>query len=682
MRRIVLAFFLALALVLPMLGGIRPASAQGQVYTDSMDSAESGLLSTETFDPTISFTYLNGEFVVDVQQPSYTGDIISTLFVPELASSRLTVDTRLGGDPNNKYVIAGCRHTDAGEGYFFGYLPATGDVLIWRRDASGDTNIAQSVEPSLIAAPGSVVQIGIDCWTNIMTGIVNGQPVLSAFDDTYATGRPSIGVGANGRQTDGLKVAFDNLTVTDNGNLELGPETPTPGTRPSSAEMTTERATELPAALATEQSTVESAGQSTAMRDPAVDPEGALSDAFLVSLETTPLVADLGGTIDAESGSTYLLPAGVELVDFYAELYFVTPDLPAGGTYLVGFCFWVDADGNCYDIYLEDTNGGQMSWAYGYSPANGPYQMIQSGEMPAGSVDPTPGQSNFLSLTVYQGTAILSGNSFAVDAVIPLQGTPLAGDIKSEVEFIYGIGGTTLTLETSHFSVWDLSSGAVPAVEDTTTVATEPAAVALPTTASAVATGPTLPPLLGSSAIDVVFDRTRATALGYPALVSALSGNFTQESDVYAFAPADVTLADFYTVVSFTNPADVSTPFDVGIGFRADQGPDSGLRLTVSADGTWYLQQPGQDAIASGAAMGWNPNPGAVNTIELLAQGPTGIAAVNGVVLPQLDLSLAPARGDIYVGAGFFQGDTVAGRMIPYSQWWIYPTSVLDVPSG
>ena len=74
--------------------------------------------------------------------------------------------------------------------------------------------------------------------------------------------------------------------------------------------------------------------------------------------------------------------------------------------------------------------------------------------------------------------------------------------------------------------------------------------------------------------------------------------------------------------------------------------------------------------------------PGAVNTIEILVQGSTGTVAINGVLLPQFDLSTVATRGDIYLGAGFFTGDTVAGRQIPYEQWWVYPTDILDIKSG
>ncbi len=440
-----------LSVIVLLLALVGPASpfplkgvAQGQVYTDAMDSAGAGLLSTETFDPSISFAYENGQFVVDVAAPAYRGDITSTLNVPELASSSLTVDASIQGDPANKYVIAGCRHTDAGEGYFFGYLPATGDVLIWRRDAGGDTNIAEAVEPSLIAPVNATYQIGIDCWTNTITGIVNGQPVVSAFDATYASGRPTIGLGANGQQTDGLRVAFDNLSVTDNGNLELvtGP-TVTP-------------------ASATEQPAVNTA--------PAVDP--------------------------------------------------------------------------------------------------------------------------------------------------------------------------------------------------------------------ASASDPALPPLQSSTGAEAQFDQTRAAAVLNPPRAAGLSGSFIEENDVYAYVSADVSLADFYTIATFTNPADLSAPFDVGIGFRDELDSESGLRFVITSDGTWYMQLAGQDPYASGAATGFVTTPGASNTIEILVQGSTGTIAVNGVLLPQFDLSTVMQRGDLYLGTGFFLGDTVAGREIAYSNWWVFPTDILDIPSG
>jgi hypothetical protein len=688
MRRSLSVVVLLLTLIGSALPVSRAGLAQSQVYSDSMDSADTGLLSTETFDPAISFTYANSQFVVNVQQPSYRGDVISTLKVPELASSRLTVDASIEGVPANKYVIAGCRHTDAGAGYFFGYLPATGDILLWRRDATGDTNIAQSVEPSLIAPANTTFQIGIDCWTNVITGIVNGQPVLSAFDATYETGRPAIGLGANGLQTDGLRVAFDNLTVTDNGNLELGAaNTVTPAQADPSAIAPTVVAptVALPtvapptvAAPAVTEPDVETV-QSVPIADPNVDPDGTLGDAFTISLEQPPVVSGLGEDRTLDLGALAMQPAGVQLADFYAELYFTTPALPPDTSYLIGFCFWTDQSGNCYDLYIQDMGAGAARWGYGYDQLDAEYQSLQVGDMPEGSLDPAPGATNFLSLTVYQGVAILSGNTFSAGAVVTLESDPVAGDVNAETAFL-DLSSTAetppLTVSISDFAVWDLSSGMVPVVEDTSAVATQP------THDPAISSGPTLPPLQVSSDIETLFDQTRTAAVLNPPFVEGFSGAFTQEQDVYAYVPADVSLGDFYTIATFTNPDDVSAPFDIGIGFRADAGPDSGLRFVVTSDGSWYMQVPGQDPYANGTAAGFVIEPGATNVLEVLVQGSTATVAINGVLLPQFDLATVMTRGDVYLGAGFFQGDSIAGRTISYSDWWLFPTDMLDIPSG
>jgi hypothetical protein len=63
-------------------------------------------------------------------------------------------------------------------------------------------------------------------------------------------------------------------------------------------------------------------------------------------------------------------------------------------------------------------------------------------------------------------------------------------------------------------------------------------------------------------------------------------------------------------------------------------------------------------------------------------QGSAGFVAINGVVLRQLDLSGIRDRGDVFIGTGFLTGDTVPDRQVPYQNWWVYPTDILDVKSG
>jgi hypothetical protein len=171
----------------------------------------------------------------------------------------------------------------------------------------------------------------------------------------------------------------------------------------------------------------------------------------------------------------------------------------------------------------------------------------------------------------------------------------------------------------------------------------------------------------------VIFDRGRTAAIVNQPLVGGDFGVFTQEANAYSFSSPGISAGDFYALVSFTNPTDVATPSDVAIGFRAAAGSDSGVRFVVMSTGAWYLLVPNGATIASGTATNFDAAPGAVNTLEVLAQGGVGMIAINGMVLQQVDLSSASAPGDVYIGTGFFQGDTVAGRQVAYADFWVFP---------
>lgn len=717
----------ALAILLFALAGLQmgsPARAQGQVYTDTMDSAETGLLSTTSTTPGITYSYQNGQFLIQASEPAFQGELISFAGVPEMSDSRVTVDVAIGGDPSGKYVVVGCRANDISDGYMFGVAPASGQAILFRSDPDDDV-VLQRLEDTSLVNPGNANnQIGIDCTGNVISALINGTVALTATDNTYASGQVYIGAGASGDETDGLTVGFDNLSVTDlagGSNLQptAVPAAPTaPALAPTVAAPAPTVAAPAPTVAAPAPTvalpaptvaapvpTESSTGGTTQMRDPNVDPAATLVDAFNVSLYAPPLVADLSGAADVTINNVRTLPAGVQVADFYAEFHFTTPQVPAGTYYLVGFCFWVDPAGNCYDIFVQDDGTGVSKWGYGFDSAGEGYDIIETGDLAAGTINPTPGEDNFLSITVYQGVAILSGNTFGVAAVIPLQGTPVAGDVKAELGFIQMASAApsavnTLAMDISFFAVWDLSSGQVPSPDSVPTetpsaplptattaplptiAAPSPTVASLPTLAPTVVTQPTtastgavpsLPPLQSTDIQSVVFDRGRTAAIANAPLVGGNFGEFIQEAGAYSWHSDGISVGDFYAMATLTNPVDVTAPFDVGLGFRASAGSESGLRFAITSTGDWYLLVPNGATIASGNATSFDVAPGAANTIEVLAQGGAGVIAINGVVLPQVDLSSAMTPGDVYVGTGFFQGDSVAGRIVPFSDFWVFP---------
>lgn len=205
---------------------------------------------------------------------------------------------------------------------------------------------------------------------------------------------------------------------------------------------------------------------------------------------------------------------------------------------------------------------------------------------------------------------------------------------------------------------------------------------ALPTAVPTAVSGPAIPPIQASGVLGPVFERERSAALAHPPFGDLLWGDLIQADNQYVWATSGHVAADFYTIVTFVNPADLSTPSDVGIGFRDASGPESGFRFILTSNGEWYIEQAGQLPYDSGIAQGFDPSPGASNVVELIAHGATGLVAVNGVVLKQIDLSAVNSRAEVYIGSGFLSGNTVPNRVVRYLDWWVYPIDILDIKSG
>lgn len=210
-------------------------------------------------------------------------------------------------------------------------------------------------------------------------------------------------------------------------------------------------------------------------------------------------------------------------------------------------------------------------------------------------------------------------------------------------------------------------------------------AAGLPAASAVVADAPVLPEVHPDSGVlGMVFQQTRVIATALPPIASGLAGTFVQIQDKYnvGLPSPEVKITDFYTIATFVNPSDLSTPADVGIGFRANLETEIGWQLMLRSNGRWYLLQPGPQPIVSGSAPSFDTAPGASNTIELIARGENGFVAVNGVVLEQLDLSLILDVGNIYLGTGFIRTDTVPDREVSYRDWWIFPLNLSDTDNG
>jgi hypothetical protein len=265
--------------------------------------------------------------------------------------------------------------------------------------------------------------------------------------------------------------------------------------------------------------------------------------------------------------------------------------------------------------------------------------------------------------------------------------------------------GDQLTLPVSipAFTVWDMAGTGLTAIQQETPgvpgletptpflpgVPTVPPVLFTPTTLPPPDLTPTLfppgpsptPPVPIPTAtaaqrsnpmLNLLFARDRTAAMAHTPIIENDSGTTTESLDGFSAPVAGVSLANFYLTATFVNPDDTSTPWDVGIGFR-DAGDKQEYRFVLDSSGAWFLSRGGQTPFDYGSIGNFDPNSGAVNTIEIIARGGSGMVAINGTVLKEIDLSAALNPGDIYVASGLFQDDVLEGREIEVQRISIYP---------
>lgn len=413
-------------------GGIPPTAAQSAAYNDTMDSEATGLLSTESPDPAkVSFAYQDGTFVMQALDPAYDGEMLAGVLTPIMAGTQVMVDVSVSGDVNGKYVIVGCRAGPDNDGYQLEVNLDSGEASLRRMHREFPTGIASTDDPVALNPGAAMNQIGIECQDNRISAIVNGVTVLTVFDPTYTEGRSYIGVGSWLASSDGLTAVFDNLTVADLGGADFESaddhdQAPVP------------------------------AGAAQSFSVPPFDVEAAYVQSALTAVLTPATAGLTGGSVDLAQNTAASVPFGVQLEEFYAELTFVTPQLATSGLWLYGFCFWVDAAGNCTDVFVQ-SDGASANWGLGSFPATGAYTLLDSGAVPAGAIDLTPGAENVIALVIYQGSAVLAVNG-EVAASFHLTSQPAAGDLVERVEFSSDDPNAQLLTMTTHdVAVWDLS---------------------------------------------------------------------------------------------------------------------------------------------------------------------------------------------------------------------------------
>lgn len=639
----------AAMLILSLLPAMSPRIVAQTTYSDDMSNPATGLFSQQSDDPTqYSYQYLNGQFVIQALSPTFIGDVQSRSGTPEIANSSMTVDAGIGSaDEQTTYVFAGCRAGADNNGYLFLLVPGTGQASIWREDAAGSVKLGEANALAAVT-PGSnqFNRIGIDCLDSTISGSVNGTVVVTQTDSTYLTGRNYMGIGNSG-PGGSLFGVFDNVVITD-----LGASTASTGTAG-----TTTTTVPTPASGAAGSGSAGTTNTSTT---------GQLT--FQQGIDwvrsNPPLIDPISASADMVDGDRKFLSADVSVMSFYAEVSLVMPTNAPAGIWAAGFCFWIDAEGNCYSASFSANDTGAQ-WVVFYKPSAGDLQMIAFGQFRAGNL--APGSTNVFGLLVSGSTGYVTLNSDIPAGVFTVPSQPVAGNVEINISFSADLDGDTrpLHLEMSNFTVWDLA-GATGGTAGTGTSGTSGTSVA-PTRGTGAQTGTATQP-------------AGATTGGLRAPVSRiagpLSGSLEENLDTVKIANAGVSLADFYATATFIVPADVTVPWDITIGFRENPTSSNEYRFTVFSDGDWRLTYGlDQPALASGTLTNLATTPGQMNTLEITADGITGVARLNGIEIATLDLSFAQDAADIWIATATVGSTTQPGRQTPYSAFEVWSLS-------
>src|SRR5690606_6327671 len=119
------------------------------------------------------------------------------------------------------------------------------------------------------------------------------------------------------------------------------------------------------------------------------------------------------------------------------------------------------------------------------------------------------------------------------------------------------------------------------------------------------------------------FEELRDQALASDPIYGPVTGDVVEGVGVIQGIYPEIVTTNSYFRATFTNPDDMSTPYDIGFGFRHVEGNNQ-LRLVIDSNDEWFLGIGDQPAYQTGKAHGFQSEPGEQNIVEVVADGNTG----------------------------------------------------------
>src|SRR5579859_5540946 len=141
-----------------------------------------------------------------------------------------------------------------------------------------------------------------------------------------------------------------------------------------------------------------------------------------------------------------------------------------------------------------------------------------------------------------------------------------------------------------------------------------------------------------------------------------------------AHADAGLSLVDFMTSATFTNPYDQSKgTWDYGFFFRATGNKNEEYRLYVRSTGAWDFHYGTEKDTNNGTVPDKELNTAAngKNALLLIVIGNDGLFFINNQFVGHLDTSAHTDAGDIEIVSSIVDKDYVKGGVTPYENFTV-----------
>jgi eukaryotic-like serine/threonine-protein kinase len=186
------------------------------ILADDFDRDEGGLLTRTSPRPNdYTFSYERGEYAIKKLNPTLPAAPI--VFVRgEYADTVVAVDVRLVGEAGARYAFLVCRDRSSGgetRQYRTSIVPEGRRVILshWR---DGNQHVlAETRDNPAVHFGNATNRLELRCVGPKIEAIVNGRSVVSAEDDTLASGEHGLGAGTFSGVEGTLEARFDNLEI-------------------------------------------------------------------------------------------------------------------------------------------------------------------------------------------------------------------------------------------------------------------------------------------------------------------------------------------------------------------------------------------------------------------------------------------------------------------------------------